>query len=341
MSLALKHASQHVEILHPAEYARWDELVRRSAHGTIFHHSWWLEATGRDFEILVCRDRDGQIVAGIPLPRKTRAGITLFHSPMLTPYLGPIFDVSRAVSMNEKLSLVRQTGEALARAIKGYDSLIYLVGASAPDLQGFLWADFRATVVGYTFRFDGRTSIEQVMKEMTDHHKRNLAKAQRRQTLVQKMDANIDILLDLTKQTFARQGLPLPYPESLARRLWSAAQCRQQGDIYLACDAKCNPVAGLLTVHDTRCTYQIVSGMSPGAQNSGGCQLVIWRAIDDSLLAGRMYDFEGSSIRGVEHYYRQWGGVAKPVCRLERAGSLRGSIVQKLIRHRNRKLVEM
>jgi hypothetical protein len=81
--------------------------------------------------------------------------------------------------------------------------------------------------------------------------------------------------------------------------------------------------------------------MSPGAQNSGGCQLVIWRAIDDSLLAGRMYDFEGSSIRGVEHYYRQWGGVAKPVCRLERAGSLRGSIVQKLIRHRNRKLVEM
>jgi hypothetical protein len=82
------------------------------------------------------------------------------------------------------------------------------LGRPLQTCKVFYGADFRIAL-GYTFRFDSRTSVEQVMKEMTDHHKRNLIKAQRKQPLV-KMDNNIDILLDLTKQTFARQGSLCP-----------------------------------------------------------------------------------------------------------------------------------
>src|ERR1700682_745728 len=119
--LVQQQISAKIELLRPTEFANWDELVRKSPHGTIFHNSWWLEATGCEFEILVCRDEGGQIVAGIPLPRKSRAGLTLFHSPMLTPYLGPIFDLSRGECPREKLSLMRSLGEFLARGIRGYD----------------------------------------------------------------------------------------------------------------------------------------------------------------------------------------------------------------------------
>src|ERR1700682_3179726 len=112
MTVAVQpHATTKIELLRPTDFATWDELVQRSAHGTIFHNSWWLEATGCAFEIIVLRDADGQIVAGIPLPRKIRAGLTLFHSPLLTPYLGPIFDLSRAEGEYEKLSFMRSVGE--------------------------------------------------------------------------------------------------------------------------------------------------------------------------------------------------------------------------------------
>jgi hypothetical protein len=326
--LVQQHASTKTELLQSTEFANWDELVRKSPHGTIFHNSWWLEATGWAFEILVCRDEDGQIVAGIPLPRKIRAGLTLFHSPILTPYLGPIFDLSRGECPREKLSLMRSLGESLARAIGGYDSLVYGIGASAPDLQGFLWAGFNV-YLAYTFRLEVNGTLDRVLSGATSARRRDLNMAQTRQIVIQS-DNGIDSLIELNRQTFARQRLPMPYSESQLRRLWVAAQSHGQGKIYIASDARGVPAAGKLAVHDTRCTYDLVSGMS--GNDSGGGHLALWHAIRDALLAGRVFDFEGSSIRGIEQYIRRWGAQAKPVWRLERAGTVRGALARMLWR---------
>lgn len=326
---------EEVEVLQAKDSAGWDALVDRSPHGTVFHYSWWLEATGNDFEILVCRDGQGELVAGIPLPRKKRAGLTLFHSPNLTPYLGPIFDLSKAKSTTERLSAMRHLGESLARAIKGYDSFRYLVGAQAPDLQGFLWAGFQAQLA-YTFRLDVGISIDQVLKGMARAQRGSLEKAERNQTLFEAED-KIDILMELNKKTFARQALSLPYPESLPRRLWAAAQRRAHGNIYLSCDETGEPVAGLLVVHDARTSYQILAGTNPRLQSLGGTNLVEWEAIRTSIVAGRAFDFEGSALRGVERYYRRWGGVAKPVFVLEKTGTFRGTLARLLLQLRDKK----
>ncbi len=321
------------ELLQPGEFTSWNALVSKSPHGTVFHYSWWLEATGCDFEILVCRDGQGELVAGIPLPRKKRAGLTLFHSPPLTPYLGPIFDLSKARIMPEKLSLMRKLGERLARAIKGYDNLRYFLGAVAPDLQGFLWAGFRVDM-SYTFRFEAGTSIDQVLRGMARTQRAALEKAQRSQVIG--VEDNIDVLMELNKQTFSRQGMSLPWPESLPRRLWAATRSHGQANIYLSRGDTDDPVAGLLVVHDARTSYQILAGINPRLQSLGGSNLVEWQAIRDSLLAGRAFDFEGSALRGVEQYYRRWGGVATPVGKLEKAGTVRGALARLLFDMRNR-----
>ena len=323
-----------VELLQPADFASWDALVTGSPHGTVFHYSWWLEATGYDFEILVCRDGRGELVAGIPLPRKKRGGLTLFHPPQLTPYLGPIFDLSRARHIHAKLSLMRRWGESLARAIRGYDSFRYFLGALAPDLQGFLWNGFRAEM-SYTFRFEAGTTAEQVLAGMARTQRGTLEKAQRSQTIAE-VENKIDVLMELNRQTFSRQGMSVPYPEGLPRRLWAAAQSRGHANIYLSFTLTNEPVAALLVVHDARASYQILAGTSPRLQSLGGSNLVEWHAIRDCLQAGRAFDFEGSALRGVEQYYRRWGGIARPVWKLEKAGSLRGALAQILSEIRNR-----
>lgn len=332
--VAEPHGTVAIEVLHPTEFSSWDALVSKSPQGTVFHHSWWLEATGYDFEILVCRDA-GEVVAGIPLPRKRRAGLTLFHSPMLTPYLGPIFDLSKPRSAYEQVSLMRRLGESLARAIKGYDSFSYTAGASAPDLQGFLWADYQAQL-GYTFRFEAGTSVDQVLRGMAKGQRGALAKAQRSQTIVS-AEKEIDLLLELNKQTFARQGLSLPYPENLLRRLWAAARARGQAQIYLARAVQGMFVAGMLVVHDARSSYMLLEGISPEGRSLGGVALVEWQAIQDALVAGRAFDYEGSELRNVEPRLRRWGAVPKPIWRLERAGSLRGALARMLLQRQNRR----
>ncbi len=323
------------EYLSAEDYPTWDALVNKSPHGTVFHHSWWLAATSNSFRILGVRNEEGELAGGLPLPSKRVRGLRLLHAPTLTPYLGPIFDISGAEGICEQLHLMRSSGEALARAIGPFDSFRYIAGADAPDLQGFLWAGFSASLA-YTFRFSSQQSISEISKSMTRTHMQKLTKAKRLNLEVIR-DETVDTLLDLNKMTFERKGAAVPFDAGLVRGLWEASHSRGQADLYVAKTEKGQAVAALLTVHDARTTYQIVSGFNPSTPDIPGQNVVLWTALQDAIEAGRNYDFEGSSLRGVETFYRRWGCDAVPVWKIEKTGSMRGALAQLAIRFLDRK----
>src|ERR1700733_9751345 len=166
------------QVLEHEDYAQWDALVDKSPHGTVFHYSWWLRTTAAEFTILVIRNERGEIIAGMPVPRERRTGLRLARSPNLTPYLGPVFDLSSVDNTCDRLHFMRSHGELLARNLKAFDSVRYVAGASAPDLQGFLWAGFRV-LLAYTFRFPASHTPDQVTAGMTRTHLQKLTKALR------------------------------------------------------------------------------------------------------------------------------------------------------------------
>jgi Acetyltransferase (GNAT) domain len=149
-------------------------------------------------------------------------------------------------------------------------------------------------------------------------------------------DGTVDTLLELNKMTFERKGAAVPFDADLVRGLWKASHSRGQADIYVAKTEEGQPVAALLTVHDARTTYQIVSGFNPSFPDVPGQNLVLWTALQDAIEAGRNYDFEGSSLRGVETFYRRWGCEAVPVWKIEKTGSVRGALAQLAIRFLDR-----
>jgi hypothetical protein len=313
-----------VSTLLPEQFEQWDALVSLSPHGTVFHYSWWLRATGSDFRILGYWDDDGNLVGGIPLPYKKRAALTLYHSPQLTPYLGPIFDLTSVDKTADALLIMRDVGEQLAQAIRGYDSLIYTAGATAPDLQGFLWAGFHADL-GYTFRIEAGTTVDQAFQQISRTHRQKLNKSA--EYLIETAD-DVSVLSKISNQTFERQGIARPYSEDYLQCLWQEASRRNRGVIYTARDVHGTHAAALFIVYDYRSSYQIVSGVDMSVPNSPAGGLLTWRGICDALNAGRTFDFEGSGIRGVEQYYRRWGGQAHPVWHLKKTGSLRGSLAK-------------
>jgi hypothetical protein len=321
------------DLLRPEEYPLWDSLVDSSPHGTVFHYSWWLQEAASSFQILVVRDRRGAVLGGIPLPFARRPGLHLIHSPKLTPYLGPIFDLSSTDTVRDRLHLMRTHGEGLARAIHSFDSFRCVAGASAPDLQGFLWAGF-SVKLAYTFRFNGTCSTECVAKGMARTHHQKLVRAERHGLTVQR-ETTADDLVALNRMTFERQGTLPSYSPVLIHKLWAVAQARDKARLYIARTRDGVPAAALFTVNDPRTTYQIVSGVNWNIPDLQGGYLVLWHAIQDALSAGLSFDFEGSSLRGVETYYRRWGPVSVPVWRIEKAGSWRGALLQYLIRRRD------
>ena len=321
------------EVLQREDYPEWDDLIDKSPHGTIFHYSWWLQTTATDFSILVIRNERGAIIAGMPIPRERRPGLKFLCSPGLTPYLGPVFDLSSMDNTCDRLHFMRSSGEILARSIKSFDCVRYVAGASAPDLQGFLWAGYRVHLA-YTFRFPSTHTLEQVTAGMTRTHQQKLTKASRLKLRVVR-DEGIEELIALNRMTFEKQGLkPVCSPDFL-RRLWNAAYSQERAHLYIAKTSEDKPVAGLLTVNDNRTTYQIVSGVNPEFRDIPGAYSVLWNALQDTLHAGRDFDFEGSSLRGVECFYRRWGAMAVPIWRIEKSGSWRGGLFQSLVDRRD------
>ena len=325
------------ECLSHEEYPQWDQFVDKSPHGTVFHYSWWLEAACPDFKILAVRDEKGRIVAGLPLPFRRRAGLRLLHSPPLTPYLGPIFDLSGAISTCDQLYLMRTHGETLANHIGAYDSFRFAAGALAPDMQGLIWAGFNVNLASYTFRFPAGLSPDDVRSAMTRTHLQKLDKALSLNLSVTR-DEDIDELTVLTAKTFERQNLSVPYDLGLVRRLWAAASARGNAHLYVAKMSDGTPASALFTVNDHKTTYQIVSGVDTAIRNVQGAYLTLWHAIQDALAARRAFDFEGSGLRGVETFYRRWGGVAMPVWRIEKSNSWRGALFHFVLQKRHQAL---
>jgi Acetyltransferase (GNAT) domain len=321
------------DILSPAEYSAWDDLVERSPHGTVFHHSWWLNIAAQRFDILAVRNKQGSLCGGVPLPLKRRAGLKLFHAPQLTPFLGPIFDIANIKEPCDRLFLMRSAGESMAENMPRFDSFRCMVGACGPDLQGFLWSGFRAELA-YTFRMTAGTSIDSVEAHVTRTHLQKLSKAKRMGVTVTKND-DVDAFAKLCK-IGSVHGHRTLYPDELPIRLWSAANKRGASDFYLARTNENEAVAALLTVHDARTTYQIVSAFDSSKREIPGSYMLLWTALEEALGAKRDFDFEGSALRGVEQYYRRWGPAAVPVWRLEKAGSFRGGLLQSAARYRAR-----
>jgi hypothetical protein len=324
-----KPSDVYCELLTPEAYADWDQLVDRSIHGTVFHYSWWLQATAEDFQILAVRDRHSRLIAGIPLPRKRRRFLTLYHAPTLVPYLGPIFDLTGVATNYDRLYAMRSHGELLAQHLPPFDSFRYIAGASAPDLQGFLWAGFRVGLA-YTFRFSASSSLENVEAAMSRTHAQKLTKAKKIRLSVQH-ESDIEKLIALNEMIFARQNRKPPYSSELVKRLWNESTTRNCARLYIAYTSTGAPAAGLFTVHDTRTTFQIVSGVDTSMPDVPGGNLVLWTAITEAIREGRDFDFEGSSLRGVEVFYRRWGAAAVPVWRIEKSGSIQGAVLQAIL----------
>jgi Acetyltransferase (GNAT) domain len=323
-SVANVRGELQVNVLREDQFALWDALVEKSPHGTVFHNSWWLAASGWDFEILGCWNQEGDLSAGIPLPRKKRGGLTLCHPPALTPYLGPIFDLSQADCARDTLYLMRSQGEALARAIHPFDSFCQVAGAAAPDFQGFLWTGFHVEL-GYTFRFSSGTTSEQALREAARSHRQKL-NPKRHEGFSIECGSDVPALLELSRSTFSRQGRAAPYSESLVRDLFAAAAARQSGAIYVVRAPDRRPLSSIFVVRDSRASYQIVSGIDWNEHNADAGYLATWQAIRDALDSGRAFDFEGSRIRGVEQYYRRWGAPAVPTWTLRKTATWRGRV---------------
>jgi len=283
---------------------------------SIFEQPWWLDsvAPGAWGEAVVRRG-DG-VVARLPYVLRRRFGLPTIVQPQFTQTLGPWLAPTEgkyARRLETEKNLLGQLIEMLPR----FDLLRQCFAPSLTNWLPFHWAGFQATVA-YTYRIEHLSDLDRVQHEFQDHVRRGIRKAQR--SVEVDHDFPLDELLRLDTETYARQGLKLPHSYAVLQRLDAACAERGARRVLGAVDADGRTHAALYVVWDDRTMYALMSARDRERQAVGANTLLYWEAIRLASQVSRVFDFEGSMVQPIEHYFRGFGGTQTPYFCVTKAG---------------------
>jgi hypothetical protein len=275
---------------------------------TLFSQPWWLDAVAPGAWAEAVVRRGSEIVGRLPYVVRRRMGLTVLDMPPLTQTLGPWIaprEGKYATTLGFQLEVMAELIAQLPRFDVFQQNFHYAV----PNWLPFYWRGFEQST-RYTYVIDDLSDLDRVWRELQENVRRNIRKAQKQ--LRVRTDDDIRRFVRINALTFARQGLPLPYPPTTLFRLDRACARRDSRRIFVAEDAHGQVHAALYLVWDRESAYLLLSGADPALRQSGATSLLTWEAIRFAAGVTRRFDFEGSMVEPIERFFRHFGGRQVP-----------------------------
>ncbi len=290
-------------------HAPYDAFVAASPQGTLFCRSWWLDATagpGHWRHADVC-DADGRLVATWPAAlRHTRFGDVLTGAP-LTPYLGPLLSAGDG---RQRRSREVDQLERLAHALRPYAHVDARCSPRLDYWAPLAWHGFSQTS-HYTWRLEDVSDEEATLARLQSSARRQVSKAQRLGIVVE--GGSVDDLVALQRQTFERQeAAGAGPPEALVRRIAAAVDDHHAGEILVARDDTGRAHSAAMFVDDESTTWYLLGASDTELRASGSASLLMWEGIRRAGVRCTAFDFEGSMLRHLERFVRNFGGEPVP-----------------------------
>ncbi len=169
----------------------------------------------------------------------------------------------------------------------------------------FLWAGFTVRP-SVTYRINDLSDTERLYQNFGSIVKKNIKSARNKVTIEESNE--ISPLHTLMEKTFHLQGRKFPYTREYMERICAASMTHNSGKLLYAYDKDGNLHSGVFYLYDSNVCYYLIAGTDPQFRNSGANSLLIWEGIKFAAEHSQAFDFEGSMIEGVEHFFRQFGG---------------------------------
>lgn len=270
---------------------------------SVFEQPWWLDAVApNSWDCAVVKEGEN-IVGRWPYVRKRCLGFNVWGMPSCTQTLGPWVSCGNTNRI-KILSRQKDIYEKLLKIFPKKGNVdLYLDGRNDFFLP-FVWAGFRVEPT-ISYRFPDLSDLDSIFKGIKDSRKTVIRNASKILTVSESTD--VELLIEMQKKTFSRQGRKLPISEGLIRRLDQACKEHEACFMLIAADGLGNVHAASYFVYDSKVCYYIMSGADPAYRYSGAGSLLIWEGIKKAATLSHAFDFEGSNIMDIEKNFRTFG----------------------------------
>ncbi|MGA9365229.1 MAG: GNAT family N-acetyltransferase [Bacteroidota bacterium] len=299
-----------IRTLAESEYPAWDSFVTSSPQGTIFNTSLWAsiirEVFGIQHAIYGVHEGD-QLVGGISLFHKKKAGLNVVTRLPLTPYNGILFHAPEGEKA-QKTSTERQEimRVLLERLEKEFKYIHLVLHPSVCDMRPFLWRHWH-TLPQYT-HINSLTDLEQTWTHLSSSLRRKINRAEETQIkIVEKDDPTL--LLKFQEMSYAKSGLKPVLPLPVFKRYCDAVGRAKLLRIFSAVDREANVHAERGVIVDNDRAYDWIAGTNSHIEDEHGNQLLVWEILKRLSAEGvQTFDFLGANTPSVTEFKRAFGG---------------------------------
>jgi CelD/BcsL family acetyltransferase involved in cellulose biosynthesis len=299
-----------MKLIPEADFARWNQFIRSAEYGTLFHTTWWYRAWGIEPQVYARENAQGEFEIGMILHVSRYGGARAIRYPPWTPINGPVFRAPRAVKRSEQYRQIKANLEDCLRSLPHLSLYDFTLPLEVEDVQPFLWHGFEV-LPAYTYVLQA-SERENWPQHMAKDRKRKLNRAQKEaeeRGYVIECNEDVNAVGALLLRTAGRQNFSLDTTLDRFARWWSRVQQQDAGRLYLLRDGNGRPVCATVLVWDNRTAYYLAGGIDPEVRDSNSANTLLFeRMIRDTHAQGRNFDFEGSTIPGIEYFFRSWGG---------------------------------
>lgn len=307
----------------PADLRRWDAFVLGHPGGTVFHRPAWLQLTSSWPVQLLLAYHEQELLGGFAFVVNTRRPLRRIMPPVLTSRFGPLVRPELAPTLRQAVYI------RLLGALPRHD-LIHLSTMDA-DASSAL-----ASAMNPARRYETPTHLKAPFED-TSALIASYASQIRRQ-IPKALDAGAQPIAQaepahayaLFRQAYATRGQEPRFTEGWFCKHFAALYADGMASLPGIVDASGRLVGALLLAEDPQTAYYMVSGINREALQGHAGAFLIHTALSYASNSGKSFDFNGSSIPGINTFFEKFQGNPATVVHFKKAQTGRGTLAMQL-----------
>ena len=278
----------------------------------------WLDALSpRNWDSILILNKDTDLLGLIVYSEYQKGPFRVIKMPPLTTYSGPFLNYPSGMKMHNRRSFEKQIMNLI---LENLPPVHFYYQQWLPEVDNWLpwmWKNYRQTTL-YTYRISPQDPQE-LYPKLRGNVRTDLNKA--RTTIQVSLSDNLTELFELVSMSYANRDVKVPFSWDQLKSLDVALKKTQKRKIYAA-HYQGKMVSAIYMAYDHDIAYYLTGGLDRDFRSTAAKSLCIWSAIEDAMHNGLIFDFEGSDIPDLEHFFRGWGSQLTPYFKVFKAKNL-------------------
>ena len=289
----------------------------------IFFQPFWLDVVygSKQWEVCLAFNKNQEITGVLPYFLDTYFGFPVVKMPPLTPYQGVWLNYPDNLKKQHALHTFQK--RVSSELMNQLPNCQYYAQRYPPTFKN--WHPFHQKgyhqTTRYTYIIPNIKNHNRVFQDFHPKVRNRIRVAEKEGIEISTID-DLSLFYEINHLIFKAKKQAIPYSYTFLKNLDKKLVEQGRRMIFCAQDQQEDILAVGYFVWDNKYAYYLAGGANPEFSNLHALSLLLWQAIQDLSERVEHFDFEGSMLPEVEHFFRAFGGTLTPYYKISRASNI-------------------